>query len=212
MLGHFAIVGPVPDRRGKYETVLLRTEGRGRTKFFSGPNDSAQPETAGRPSAAVPFFPFGILGGHDSERQFGLNSRLTRLFQPLTSASLPRSHRPTANSFSYKLLCTSRHWRREALDFVNFLKHISFRSWNPKLEACLPSRRALSRRSIPNNLGSFPLPILVARTVKDLCWSKLAQRARIMGSALQPPPTPGTRFLRETSSGLRSPAFIKHSA
>ena len=50
-----------------------------------------------RPPSPFPLR-YSILGGHDSERHFGLNSRLPRLFQPLTSASLPRSHRPPANS------------------------------------------------------------------------------------------------------------------
>jgi hypothetical protein len=73
------------EQKQAYESVLLQTKGRGRTTFFSGPNDSAQP-SAGRPSAAaVPFF----LGGHDSERLFRLNSRFP---PPLTSVSLQRSH------------------------------------------------------------------------------------------------------------------------
>jgi hypothetical protein len=132
-------------------------------------------------------------------------SRLTRIFQPVR---LPRSHRPTSNSFSYKLLCNSRHWRREALDFVKSLKHVLLRTpWKLKLEASLPSRRAMPRRPTLNKLCSSPLRTLVARRGLDL--NVLAQRARAVGTRLQLPPNTGTSFLREKTTGFLSQAFTK---
>jgi hypothetical protein len=139
------------EQKQAYESVLLQAEGRERTTFFSGPNDSAQP-SAGRPSAAaVPFF----LCGHDSER----------FPQPLTSASLQRSHQPATISSPLRvahsaLRCpiqhgstgvsgASRHYRaalRSRLDALLPLLRLALR------RAC-PSRPRVSPRS-PASAGS----------------------------------------------------------